>query len=271
MIGDLKKMSDKFLGFYRGLVAATDEEAKDTNKWGRIKVRVHPMMDGADIPIDALPWAVPAFSSTEGSGDGYGQFNVPRVGSEVWVFFEAGSPAQPVYFASAPNGVHGLPNGDDADGDPNWYQKNYPDRKGVQYQNGLIIYTDEKNGEVYMFHPSGTWIKIGGSDGDYGKVEAYVKDSLVAVVEEDVDVTANQGDVTVTALLGAIKLAASAGNIELTAVQDFIALVTTAITFTVPLMNVIGNLQVSTGASGTFDSDDGKTITVVKGIITSIV
>jgi hypothetical protein len=44
----------------------------------------------------------------------------------------------------------------------------------------------------------------------------------------------------------------------------------TTINETATNINLIGTVNVSTGASGTFVSQDSKTVTVVNGIITSI-
>ena len=38
-----------------------------------------------------------------------GTFAVPDVGTQVWVFFEAGDIYQPVYFAACPNKLKGQP------------------------------------------------------------------------------------------------------------------------------------------------------------------
>jgi hypothetical protein len=88
---------------------------------GRIKCEIYPMLIGEvtargltdveGVPLDALPWAVPANPLFIGAKAGYGFFTVPGVDSYVWVFFEAGNIYQPVYFAEANDGVNGLPSG----------------------------------------------------------------------------------------------------------------------------------------------------------------
>ena len=45
---------------------------------------------------------------------------------------------------------------------------------------------------------------------------------------------------------------------------------TTSATILSPTINLTGNVNVSTGASGSFVSQDGKAVTVVNGIVTSI-
>lgn len=58
-------------------------------------------------------------------------------------------------------------------------------------------------------------------------------------------------------------------NIKTTGVLNITA--TTSATILSPTINLTGNVNVSTGASGSFVSQDGKAVTVVAGIVTSIV
>jgi hypothetical protein len=97
--------SDKFLGFYRGIV----EDNKDPDKAGRVRIRVfglhteqkyHTETEG--IPTEDLPWAEPCLPISEGSISGFGVWSVPLQGSHVMVFFEEGNPNHPMYFASLP-------------------------------------------------------------------------------------------------------------------------------------------------------------------------
>ena len=46
---------------------------------------------------------------------------------------------------------------------------------------------------------------------------------------------------------------------------------TSSATILSPTINLTGTVNISTGASGSFTSQDGKTVTVVKGIVTAIV
>lgn len=91
-----------FPGIYRARV----EFRADPLRIGRVKVRV-PQLHGIPgltdefIEVQALPWAMPANSST--SGFDMGDFRVPVVGSFVWVQFEAGDREKVRYFS----GVYG--------------------------------------------------------------------------------------------------------------------------------------------------------------------
>lgn len=75
----------RFYGKYRGIVKANE----DPKKLGRIQALV-PEVLGDEIS----PWALPCAPFT---GDGLGQFTVPPVGAGVWIEFEAGDPARPVW------------------------------------------------------------------------------------------------------------------------------------------------------------------------------
>lgn len=135
--------------FYRGLVV----DNNDPNQLGRIKIRVHKFF-GPNIESANLPWAVPAFSMFAGSGSGFGSFAVPANNSQVWVFFEEGDIYQPVYFAEAPTGVHGL---------PTERTTNYPNRRVLKSPGGFVIYLDDATKELKIQHPSGSYFKINGS------------------------------------------------------------------------------------------------------------
>lgn len=147
-------------GIYRGKVLYNI----DPLELGRIKAEVYPMLIGKEtalnmdvdtegIETDVLPWAVPAMGLFDGAGNGYGTFSVPKIGTYIYVFFENGDVYQPVYFAGAPDGIHGL---------PTERTTNYPDRKVWKSSSGHIIELDDtEDGEILKItHPSSTVISI---------------------------------------------------------------------------------------------------------------
>ena len=145
----LKKDNFKFTGFYRGKVV----DNNDPDKAGRIRVKVYPMF--ADLPeeeYDAIPWAVPAFPISRGSGD-FGTFAVPKIGSFVWVFFENFDYNQPVYFAEAFSKANIM---------AEFNTSEYPDKLGFKLSNGIYVYFVDRNSNKILgvSHPSGTYIKI---------------------------------------------------------------------------------------------------------------
>lgn len=74
----------RFFGKYRGLV----EDNKDPLKRGRLLVRVPAVMGEQRI------WAMPCAPY---AGDQVGFFAMPKVGTGVWVEFEAGDPSYPIW------------------------------------------------------------------------------------------------------------------------------------------------------------------------------
>jgi hypothetical protein len=143
---------------------------------------------------------------------------IPEIDSTVWVFFEGVDYNQPVYFAAAPDGVHGL---------PDEISTNYPDRRVIKTSSGIVIYVDDTDEAIHIAMPSGGTIHIDSS----GNVSISADES----VGGDVDVG---GDVEAQGTIDAVSGFATGGV---------------------------------AGVSGTFTSQDGKSITVVNGIITSIV
>jgi len=140
----------KYFGNYRGKVLATD--AAEIDKLGRIKAEIYPMLIGEEtartlevkttgIKTEALPWIYPAPSLVMGSGIGYGCFAIPKVGTYIWVFFEAGDINQPVYFAEAIDKIHGLPAARLID---------YPNRKIIRTSAGIEIILDDTTGDVII-------------------------------------------------------------------------------------------------------------------------
>jgi uncharacterized protein involved in type VI secretion and phage assembly len=75
----------RFYGKYRGVVANVD----DPENMGRIQANV-PEILGDEIS----PWALPCAPY---AGDGLGAYAVPPVGAGVWIEFEAGDPARPIW------------------------------------------------------------------------------------------------------------------------------------------------------------------------------
>jgi len=155
---------EEFNSIYRGKVLATD--VNETDKLGRLKVEVYPMLLSQDtaknfsgidgIPINVLPWAMPAMPLFSGAGDGYGCLAIPDIGSFVWVFFEAGDIYQPVYFAEAQTKTYGLPSERLTD---------YPYTKVWKTSGGIVITINDKEGseEIKVLHPKGTYFQIDNS------------------------------------------------------------------------------------------------------------
>lgn len=176
--GVIQKGSFEYDGIYRGKVLST----ADPNQVGRIKVQVLGVF-GDDMKAADLPWAVPAQPIFCGSGSGFGQWAVPEVGSYVFVFFECNDVYQPVYFAEAPDKVHGQ---------PTERTTNYPTRKILRTKAGIVLYIDDTDKVVKLTHPSGKSIQMDGS----GNI-TIVGANVTIQASGNVDLTAS-GVVTIT-------------------------------------------------------------------------
>ena len=172
-----EKHDDRFLGIYRGEVL----DNVDPLQYGRIKVKVYPMMSSI-TDSTLLPWAAAAQPIFDGSGADYGTFAVPMIGTKVWVFFEQGSVYQPVYFAEAPDAINGL---------PSVRTTNYPNRKVWRTSGGVEIYIDDTSKEIKLTQSTGTTITLN-SSGDIiivGARDVTVNNARDTVVQSTGDIT----------------------------------------------------------------------------------
>lgn len=80
-----EQVRQRFYGKYRGIV----RDNADPRGLGRLRLEVPEVLDGT-----LSPWAAPCAPY---AGDGSGQFTVPEEGAGVWVEFEAGDPARPIW------------------------------------------------------------------------------------------------------------------------------------------------------------------------------
>ena len=190
----------KYFGVYRGEV----KNNLDTKQFGRIQVEVLPMMQG--IETQYLPWCVPAYSLFDGSGDGFGTFVVPKVGSWVYVMFEEGDFNQPLYFAEAASGTKGQPSA---------RTTHYPNRKVTRTKNGIQFTIDDEPGEqmIDMLHPTGTRITV---DKEGNGIATVVK-NITGDVTENIIIRAGDsiliqayGNATITST-GSMNITSSAG------------------------------------------------------------
>ena len=213
---DLEKQTDRFDGFYRGVVI----DVSDPTESGRIRIKVYPMFDG--VADDVLPWAIPADSTFGGSAN-VGSINVPIVDSHVFCFFENGDFRFPVYFASAPAIQNDIPDvpmlsrKDDgtvaaidaarSTGVSNafggsWsepvsaYAPVYPQNKVFRSEKGIVIEIDDTadNVRFHIYHPSGTRTEVDDSGNTIEHVSATK--TTVIVTDNNIEVQGNQNTTT---------------------------------------------------------------------------
>lgn len=208
--------------------------------------------------------------------EGYGSFMVPDVGTFIWVFFEAGDPYQPVYFAEATTASFGLPSSREG---------NYPNTRVVRTKNGIQFKFDDTEGEedIRVDHPSGSWVEFF-PDGRV-TVHTATEDGVILIETDnaDIDVLAKKGNISVIAEEGDILVDAEKGDIDVWAEEGNVWITAgdeKAITVSAPdgsieldaaVVSTTKSLEAGNSADGTFLSADGKTVTVKRGITTTIV
>lgn len=252
---DFQLPRDRLMGIYLGVV----EDNNDPLKMGRCRVRVFGVHSsnknktGTDgVPTEELIWAEPALSLFEGAVSKYGFWTIPLQGSCVYVFFAAGNPLQPRFFASCPGKPTQAPNPLSGFNDPDGQ---YPDKinevdwdnGGGQYPHNIVMHTHgghvleidstPGNKRIKLLHSSGTYILID-NDGDVNIFQ--VKDQIRTVENSE---TINIIDDS-TENIGGIKTL----NITGDAIETDLAnkTITVSGNFTI---NVTGNVAITAGGS----------------------
>lgn len=124
-------------------------ENRDPSGLERVRVFV-PELIGAEVEVEQCPWAIPVHSRVQGMSPNVGSFGVPVIGSEVFVEFQQGDPAYPMYWG----GVVSKRNHVDL------ALVNYPARYGMQDARGNYLYVDTAAGDIEIFHFSGLKVRI---------------------------------------------------------------------------------------------------------------
>ena len=184
----------EFHGMYRGGVVDVD----DPMRAGRVRVRVFGVFD--DFASQTIPWALYADSFMGGIG-GSGGFFIPPVGSHVFVFFEAGDPTQPVFFAGAPAMNDGPPE----------RSSNYPQNRVYKSPSGHLIEINDGAGIIHIQHNSGTEVTIQADGSVIENVVANLTRNITGDVTETIDgnYTRNVGGSTTEATSGEVTITGS--------------------------------------------------------------
>src|SRR5262245_20506449 len=123
-------MRHRYFGKYRGIV----EDPNDQEKLGRIIAKV-PSVYGDENS----PWAFPAVPF---AGPGHGFVVLPKKGDGVWIEFEGGNPAIPIWTGC-------------------WWAKNEmpspggPQERVLVTPSGLKVVLDDGQKKLQLLHPGG--------------------------------------------------------------------------------------------------------------------
>jgi phage baseplate assembly protein gpV len=131
----VERLGSTYFGKYRGIVT----DVSDPQNMCRIRARVDSLLDGQETG-----WAMPA---SPFAGDGHGFVMLPKVGSGVWIEFEAGSLDNPIWSGGW------------------WASGQRPDPQGDQVrvivsESGHQVVLDDAAGEVKIVHSGGPEIKM---------------------------------------------------------------------------------------------------------------
>lgn len=133
--GVAPRLGGGHFGRYRGEVA----DVEDPKGIGRLRARVPEVLGDVETG-----WALPSFPA---SGDGSGVFAVPPVGAGVWVEFEGGDPARPVWVGGwFPEGA--VP------------EKATPDKIVVATPGGHVVVLDDDAGSVTITDSGGARVVL---------------------------------------------------------------------------------------------------------------
>lgn len=131
----VERTGSSYFGKYRGIVTDVD----DPNNQCRIRATV-----AAVLGEQACGWALPAAPF---AGDGHGMVMLPKVGSGVWIEFEAGQLDNPIWSGAW------------------WAGGQRPDPQGaavrvIVSEKGHKLILDDDADEVKLVHGSGPEIKM---------------------------------------------------------------------------------------------------------------
>ena len=131
----VERVGSSYFGKYRGIVTDVD----DPNNQCRIRATVP-----AVLGEQACGWALPAAPF---AGDGHGMVMLPKVGSGVWIEFEAGRLDNPIWSGAW------------------WASGQRPDPQGaavrvIVSEKGHKLILDDEADEVKLVHGSGPEIKL---------------------------------------------------------------------------------------------------------------
>ncbi len=135
----VERVGSSYFGKYRGVVTDIGDPVNQC----RIRATVPAVLGG-----ESCGWAMPC---TPFAGDGHGFVMLPKVGSGIWIEFEAGRLDQPIWSGGW------------------WASNERPDPQGegvrvIVSEKGHRVILDDDADEVKVVHGSGPEIKITGTE-----------------------------------------------------------------------------------------------------------
>lgn len=163
-----EQVRDRFYGKYRGIVEEVDDGDKQL---GRIRAKVPEVLGD-----ETSPWALPCAPF---AGDGMGQFTLPPVGAGVWIEFEAGDPARPIWTGGW-WGRDQVPENENG-------KKGRPGVKVIRSEKGMMVSMDDESQTVSLSDEDGSNILTidvrGGTITVKGGTKAVVEAPQIELVE----------------------------------------------------------------------------------------
>ena len=83
--------------YMNGMYEAEVVDDNDPMDLCRVKARVYALHDN-DLPAKELPWAAPCHNIT---GNESGEKRTPNIGQVIWVGFNQGDPAHPIWIGAS--------------------------------------------------------------------------------------------------------------------------------------------------------------------------
>jgi uncharacterized protein involved in type VI secretion and phage assembly len=163
----------KYYGKYRGIVSNVD----DPEKMGRITAQVPEILQE-----EISPWALPAVPF---AGPGHGLVLIPEVGDGVWIEFEGGDPARPIWTGGW------------------WGPGELPDPGDIQTRalvttKGHKFVLDDAKNEINLLHSGGAEMKMTGSDITLtiGQAEFTMTSDQISLKVATTEITLTAADLT---------------------------------------------------------------------------
>ena len=162
----VEQQRSRLYGKYRGVVA----DVEDPHLRGYIRARVPGVYGDAESP-----WAAPAAPF---AGAGHGLVAIPEVGDGVWIEFEAGDPARPIWSGAW------------------WADDEMPAQAGVRKRawvsaGGHRLVLDDDADELRLEHASGPKITLSGD-----RIALEVGGKIIEITATSVKI--NGGNLEVT-------------------------------------------------------------------------